>query len=104
MIAKLTSEERKAALDRFPLWKWDEKRDALSRSFTFPNFSICWSFMCEIALAAEKADHHPEWFNVYNRVDILLTTHECGGLSIRDVEMVGRIDKAASRHLHKTGI
>lgn len=92
MIEQLSEEERADALDGLPDWDYDDGRDAIRRSFTFENFSEAFAFMTQVALLAEKADHHPEWFNVYNRVDIMLTTHDAGGLSARDVEMAGQID------------
>jgi 4a-hydroxytetrahydrobiopterin dehydratase len=96
MIAKLTAEERATALRELTGWKEVEGRDAIQRSFTFKNFNEAWGFMNRVALMAEKADHHPEWFNVYNRVDILLTTHDCNGLSERDVKLAKGIDKLVS--------
>ena len=95
MIAKLTEAERQAALGELGNWKLAEKRDAIQRSFKFKNFNEAWGFMNRVALLAEKDDHHPEWFNVYNRVDILLSTHDCDGLSARDVKLAKAIDKIA---------
>ena len=92
MIAKLTSAEREAALAALPAWTYDPGRDAIARRFTFADFNEAFGFMARVALLAEKADHHPEWSNVWNRVDILLTTHDAGGLSKRDVAMAGKID------------
>ncbi|URW74988.1 4a-hydroxytetrahydrobiopterin dehydratase [Sphingomonas donggukensis] len=92
MIEALNEQERADALDGLPDWDYDDARDAITRSFTFENFSEAFAFMTQVALMAEKADHHPEWSNVYNRVDVLLTTHDAGGLSARDVEMAGQID------------
>ena len=93
MIAKLTDAERQAALAELGHWKRAENRDAIERSFKFKNFNEAWGFMNRVALLAEKDDHHPEWFNVYNRVDILLSTHDCDGLSARDVKLAKAIDK-----------
>ena len=93
MIAKLTDAERQAALAELGHWKRAENRDAIERSFKFKNFNEAWGFMNRVALLAEKDDHHPEWFNVYNRVDILLATHDCDGLSARDVKLAKAIDK-----------
>lgn len=92
MIEPLSQEERAHALDRLDEWDYDEARDALTRSFSFDDFSQAFAFMTRVALLAEKADHHPEWSNVWNRVDILLTTHDAGGLSERDVKMARAID------------
>lgn len=92
MVDQLSEAEREDALDGLPDWDHDEARDAITRSFTFDNFSEAFAFMTRVALLAEAADHHPEWSNVYNRVDILLTTHDAGGLSERDIEMAEAID------------
>jgi 4a-hydroxytetrahydrobiopterin dehydratase len=94
-IEQLNEEERAAALDALDEWDFDEARDAITRSFTFADFSEAFAFMTRVALLAEKADHHPEWSNVWNRVDILLTTHDAGGLSQRDVDMAEAIDLLA---------
>lgn len=92
MIEPLSDAERADALDALPDWDFDEARDAITRSFTFRDFSEAFAFMTRVALLAEKADHHPEWSNVWNRVDILLTTHDAGGLSPRDIAMAQAID------------
>ena len=92
MIEQLTDDERAAALDELGDWDFDEARDALTRRFMFADFSQAFGFMARVALLAERADHHPEWSNVYNRVDILLTTHDAGGLSARDVSLAREID------------
>lgn len=95
MVAQLNQAEREAALALLPDWEYDEKRDAISRSFRFADFTEAYAFMSRVALHAEKADHHPEWFNVYNRVDITLTTHDAGedgGLSQRDTALAKSID------------
>jgi len=91
-IEQLTEEERTDALDELDEWDFDEARDAITRTFTFADFSEAFAFMTRVALLAEKADHHPEWSNVWNRVVILLTTHDAGGLSQRDVDMAEAID------------
>jgi len=94
-IEPLSDEERADALDALPDWDYDEARDAISRSFTFKDFSEAFAFMTRVALYAEKHDHHPEWSNVWNRVDIVLTTHDAGGLSARDVAMAEAIEGLA---------
>jgi len=91
-VEQLSEEERADALDALDEWDFDEARDAITRTFTFADFSEAFAFMTRVALLAEKADHHPEWTNVWNRVDILLTTHEASGLSARDVAMAEAID------------
>ena len=92
MVEPLNEEQRAAAIDRLGEWDYDEARDALTRSFLFADFSEAFAFMTRVALLAEKADHHPEWSNVWNRVDVLLTTHDAGGLSERDVRMAQAVD------------
>jgi 4a-hydroxytetrahydrobiopterin dehydratase len=93
MVQKLTEDERKAALQELEEWQASAGRDAIQRAFKFRNFSEAWGFMNRVALLAESQDHHPEWSNVYNRVEILLSTHECGGLSERDLKLARAIDK-----------
>ncbi len=87
------------ACEGLPEWRPAEGRDAIVRSLKFRNFAEAFGFMAEIALVAEKMDHHPEWSNVYNRVDILLATHESGGVTERDIKLAEAIDKAAARRL-----
>ncbi|WP_425407865.1 4a-hydroxytetrahydrobiopterin dehydratase [Hyphococcus sp.] len=96
MVEKISKVSLEAFLERHPGWKLVEGRDAIARSFKFKDFSEAWGFMARIALAAEKADHHPEWFNVYNKVDITLTTHDAGGLSDRDIALAKIIDQTAA--------
>ena len=91
-IEALSEAERADALDGLPEWAYDEARDAITRSLVFADFVEAFGFMTQVALMAEKANHHPEWSNVYNRVEILLTTHDAGGLSGRDIEMAEAID------------
>ena len=92
MIQRLTDAERKIALAGLQGWSAVEGRDAIGKSFKFADFNEAFAFMTRIAMAAEKMDHHPEWFNVYNRVDIVLSTHDAGGLSSRDVTLAKTID------------
>lgn len=91
-IAKLSDDERDDFLLDHRDWQHDAARDALTRRFKFTDFSAAFAFMTRVALLAEKMDHHPEWSNVYNRVDIALTTHDAGGLSARDVNMATAIE------------
>jgi len=95
MVEKLAGAARVAALAEIKGWREVPGRDAIARSFTFKDFNEAFAFMTRVALRAEKMDHHPEWFNVYNRVDVTLATHECGGLSERDVKLAKYIDKLA---------
>lgn len=92
MAQKLTQAERDAALAALPDWQYDAEAGGIRRSFTFANFVEAFGFMTSAALEAEKADHHPEWSNVYNRVNILLTTHDADGLSQRDIDLAGKIN------------
>ena len=94
-MAKLTDAERDEALASIPGWTHRPDRDAITKSFRFADFGEAFAFMTRVALEAEKADHHPEWSNVWNRVDILLTTHSDGGLTGRDVALAKRIDEIA---------
>lgn len=95
MAGKLSAAEREAALAELKGWSAVEGRDAIFRSFTFKTFNQAFAFMSRVALAAEKMDHHPEWFNVYNRVDITLSSHDVGGLSQRDIDLAKKIDRFA---------
>ena len=92
MIEPLSEAERAEALDGLPDWDYDEARDAITRTVVFTDFAEAFGFMAQVAILAEKADHHPEWTNVWNRVQILLTTHDAGGFSGRDVELAEKID------------
>lgn len=91
-IEALSETERAEALDGLPDWDYDESRDAITRSIVFTDFAEAFGFMAQVALIAERANHHPEWKNVWNRVEVLLTTHDAGGLSHRDVELAEAID------------
>jgi len=101
MIQPLTQEDRARLAQDLPAWRpatgKDAPRDAIVREFKFENFVEAFGFMTSVALLAEKADHHPEWFNVYNRVEITLTTHDCNGLSARDVALARAIDRLFAR-------
>jgi 4a-hydroxytetrahydrobiopterin dehydratase len=95
MVEKLSAAERAGLAEALPAWKLVEGRDAITRSFRFKDFSEAWGFMARVALIAEAQDHHPEWFNVWNRVEITLSTHDAGGLSARDVRLAKAIDAIA---------
>ena len=92
MVEALSEAERADALDGLPEWDFDEGRDAITRTIVFADFIEAFGFMTQVALIAERMNHHPEWTNVYNRVDILLTTHDAGGISPRDIDMATAID------------
>ncbi len=91
-VPQLTGSERAAALAGLPQWTLREDGKAITRQFRFRDFAAAWAFMEKVAALAEAQDHHPEWSNVYNRVDIMLTTHDAGGLSARDVALARDID------------
>ena len=92
MIEALSEAERAEALDGLPDWDHDEGREAITRSIVFTDFAEAFGFMAQVALIAERMNHHPEWTNVWNRVEVLLTTHDAGGLSSRDIELAEAID------------
>lgn len=96
MVEKLSEPERAEALAALPDWTHDVERDGITRTFRFKDFVEAFGFMSRVALMAERADHHPEWSNVYNRVTILLTTHDAGGLSARDIALAKEIDAVAT--------
>ena len=96
MVDKLDQTMRGQLPALLPEWQQVAGRDALHRRFGFTNFSAAWGFMSRVALLAEAQDHHPEWSNVYNRVEITFTTHDAGGLSGRDVRLAQAIDTLLS--------
>ena len=98
MAEKLSSDARAAALARLPHWRLVEGRDAITRQFKFADFNSAFAFMTRVALVAEKMNHHPEWTNVWNTVDITLTSHDAGGLTERDVKLAEAIDQLAAKH------
>ena len=91
-VEELSQEERDTWLGALPNWALCREGKAIERTFQFDDFGEAFAFMTRVAIMAEKRDHHPEWFNVYNRVEITLTTHDAGGLSLRDVNMAKKID------------
>ena len=86
-VPELTPDEAAALLAAHPEWAAAREGKAITRTFRFKDFSEAWGFMSRVALLAETQDHHPEWFNVYNKVDVTLTTHDAGGLSLKDMKM-----------------
>lgn len=92
-IARLSPAEIETALAGLPGWALRSDGAALVRTFKFADFSEAFAFMTRVALEAEKTDHHPEWFNVYNRVDVTLTTHDADGVSARDVAMARAMER-----------
>ena len=92
MIKQLSPEERAESLKQLVKWTFSESNSSITRELTFANFNEAWGFMSRVALLAEQHGHHPEWFNVYNRVRITFTTHDAGGLSKLDIEIAKAID------------
>ena len=97
MTNKLTGTARAEALSGLDGWSEVDDRDAISKMLRFRDFNEAFGFMARVALYAERADHHPEWFNVYNRVEVTLTTHDAGGVSEKDVALARFIDAAAGQ-------
>ena len=95
MAQKLNPDERAKALKQLSGWSEVAGRDAITRSFKFKTFSEAFGFMSRVALEAEKMDHHPEWSNVYNKVDVVLSTHSAGGLTELDVKLAAKMDVIA---------
>lgn len=91
----LTADERQAWLAAHPAWQLDADGRGIRRALRFADFSEAFAFMSRVALMAEKMDHHPEWFNVYNRVDVRLSTHDSGGLTALDTRLATWIDQIA---------
>lgn len=95
MTEKLLPDARAEALAALPEWREVDGRDAISRSFLFKDFNAAFGFMTRVALVAEKMNHHPEWFNVYRTVDVVLSTHDAGGLSELDIRLARKMDAFA---------
>jgi 4a-hydroxytetrahydrobiopterin dehydratase len=95
MTTRLEGAARVKAVQDLKAWANVDGRDAIHKTFRFKNFREAWGFMSEMALVAEKMDHHPEWTNVYGRVDVTLTTHSANGLSELDVALARKMDEAA---------
>ena len=91
-MKKLDAKARAAAMKSLNGWKTVEGRDAITKKFEFKDFSAAFGFMTRVALLAEKMDHHPEWFNVYNRVEVTLSTHDAGGVTRNDIDMAKAMD------------
>jgi len=95
MAAKLTGSARQSALAKLDGWSEVKGRDAITRQFMFKDFNEAVGFMARAALIAEKLDHHPEWFNVYNKVEVTLATHDAGGVTERDMKLAEAMDRLA---------
>ena len=97
MSKKVTGAARRTALEGLQGWVEVDDRDAIFKAFRFGTFNEAFGFMTRVALKAEKMDHHPEWFNVYNRVEVTLATHDAGGVTERDLQLAAFMDQAAAR-------
>jgi len=97
MPKKLDAHARAGALKELSQWHDVSGRDAIQRKFEFGNFSEAFAFMTRVALLAEKLDHHPEWFNVYNKIEVTLSTHDAGGVTENDVKMARAMEAYASK-------
>jgi 4a-hydroxytetrahydrobiopterin dehydratase len=91
-MPKLETAARVTALKGLPEWREVDGRDAIVRTFRFKDFNDAFAFMTHVALLAEKMDHHPEWFNVYGRVEVTLATHDAGGVTEKDIAMAKAMD------------
>ena len=96
MVQRLTETERDEALGGLDGWSLVDGRDAIEKTFQFKDFNAAFGFMTRAALIAEKMDHHPEWSNVYRTVDVVLSTHDAGGLTERDIKLAKAMDRLAS--------
>jgi 4a-hydroxytetrahydrobiopterin dehydratase len=96
MAQKLSAAERQDLAQRLPGWSLVDGRDAITKSFKFKDFNAAFGFMTRVALIAEQMNHHPEWSNVWNRVDITLSTHDAGGLTARDVKLAEAIERVTA--------
>ncbi len=95
-MAKLAIDDLRSALKRLPDWKLMEGREAIHRRFQFVDFDAAFAFMTRVALLAAKMDHHPEWTNVYNKVDVTLATHDAGGVTQKDIDLATAMDGYAT--------
>ena len=95
MTDKLTGDKRREALASLEGWSEIDGRDAISKSYKFADFNMAFGWMTRIALVAEKMDHHPEWFNVYSKIDVTLATHDAGGLTMKDINLARKMDQLA---------
>jgi 4a-hydroxytetrahydrobiopterin dehydratase len=96
MAKTLPAEHHLAALETLTEWTYLQERHALARRFMFKDFNNAFGFMAQVALIAEKMNHHPEWANVYNRVDVVLTTHDANGVTDKDFQMARAMDRIAA--------
>ncbi len=97
MVERLSDEARQAALRELPGWRAVEGREAIARDFSFKDFNEAFGFMARVALVAEKSDHHPEWRNVYKTVEVVLSTHDAGGVTARDIALAKAMNAIAAQ-------
>lgn len=95
MSTLLSEDEKLAALEKLPGWKIAQDRNAIEKTFTFADFNAAFAFMTRAAMMAEKMDHHPEWFNVYKRVEVTLATHDAGGVTEKDIALARAMEEFA---------
>jgi 4a-hydroxytetrahydrobiopterin dehydratase len=97
MVQKLSADARRTALAKLDGWSEAKGRDAIERTFAFKDFNEAFGFMARVALVAEKNDHHPEWRNVYKTVEVVLSTHDAGGVTERDIVLADAMNRIAGR-------
>lgn len=97
MVDRLSTEARQTALRQLPGWQETAGGDALGRTFTFKDFNQAFGFMTRVAMIAEKTDHHPEWRNVYRTVEVVLSTHDAGGVTQKDIDLATAMDAIAAQ-------
>jgi 4a-hydroxytetrahydrobiopterin dehydratase len=97
MAVRLSAEARKSALAGLPGWAETPGREAITRTFVFRDFNEAFGFMARAALVAEKNDHHPEWRNVYKTIEVVLATHDAGGVTMRDIELATAMNAIAAQ-------
>ena len=95
-MAKMPIDELRSALKRLPDWRLAEGREAITRKYQFVDFDAAFAFMTRVALLAAKMDHHPEWSNVYNKLDVTLATHDAGGVTQKDIDLAMAMDGYAA--------
>ena len=99
MVEKLTAAEKKKAMGRLSGWKKVNGREAIKKTFIFADFNAAFAWMSRVAMQAEKMDHHPEWFNVYNSVNVTLSTHDSGGVTQLDINMAKQMNLLAKQQV-----
>jgi 4a-hydroxytetrahydrobiopterin dehydratase len=97
MVERLTAEARKSELQGLPGWAEVVGREAIAKTFVFKDFNEAFGFMSRVALLAEKYDHHPEWRNVYKTVEVVLATHDAGGVTARDIKLAKAMNAIAGQ-------